>query len=453
MRKPCLISLRAKFLLPLLLVAGIALSAAILLRGFIISDFRQFLQGDAEDRIQMVLTDLEGKYERYGGFRPDSLAENSIWALLLGVETRVYDSADHEVMNSRRAIDSLAPLMKKRVEAAIDRRVPGKGGAYLPYPLFLGGKEIGRLEVRQIEPVNEGVFVGKSDRFLLYITLALGGLVILLSIFASRRLTAPIRRLTTAAKEIADGDYASRVPVKGCDELATLAGSFNAMAGSLETQERLRKKLMANAAHELRTPLMVIRGELEGMMDGVLPLARESLQSLHEESVRLAVILEGIEELTQAEASSLSLNRQSIPLAPFLAGMAGRFGLLCADREVAIKVDCADGTVALADPDRLSQVMINLISNAIKASSPGGEICISGRSEGAETVLEVADTGRGIPAAELPFIFERFYRGSKGGLGLGLAIVQELVQAHGGTVNAMSEEEGRTVLTVRLPAK
>jgi two-component system sensor histidine kinase BaeS len=188
-------------------------------------------------------------------------------------------------------------------------------------------------------------------------------------------------------------------------------------------------------------------------MDGVLPLARESLQSLHEESVRLAVILEGIEELTHAEASSLSLNRQSVPLAPFLAGMAGRFALLCADREVAIKVDCADGAVGLADPDRLSQVMINLISNAIKASSPGGEICISGKNEGAETVLEVADTGRGIPAAELPFIFERFYRGSKGGLGLGLAIVQELVQAHGGTVNAMSGEEGRTVLTVRLPAK
>ena len=134
MRKPCLISLRAKFLIPLLLVAGIALSAAILLRGFIIGDFRQFLQGDAEDRIQMVLTDLEGKYERHGGFRPDSLAENSIWALLLGVETRVYDAADHEVMNSRRALDGLAPLMKKRVEAAIDRRVPERASAYLPYP-------------------------------------------------------------------------------------------------------------------------------------------------------------------------------------------------------------------------------------------------------------------------------------------------------------------------------
>jgi two-component system sensor histidine kinase BaeS len=230
-----------------------------------------------------------------------------------------------------------------------------------------------------------------------------------------------------------------------------LAESFNVMAGSLETQERLRKKLMANAAHELRTPLMVIRGELEGMMDGVLPLKKENLQSLHEETIRLATILEGIDELTQAEASFLSLNRQPLLLAPFLVGMAERFGRICADVGVEIKVNCTNEVVALADPDRLSQVMINLISNAIKASSPGGEICISGRRENDETVLEVADKGKGIPAAELPFIFERFYRGRKGGLGLGLAIVRELVQAHGGTVNALSSAEWRTVFTVRLP--
>jgi two-component system sensor histidine kinase BaeS len=445
-------SLRIKFVVLLLAVSAIALSAAFLLRGLMLRDFRYFLEGEIEDRVYWVTADLERSYELRGKWDRSSLVDESVRALLLGFKVRVFDASGSVIMDTGQALDSLSPLMRRRIDAlALQHAASADAGLYLPYPLFLAGQEIGVMEVQFLEPGRNALFVRQSREFLLWSLVALGGIAVTLSIVASGVLTRSIKRLAGAAAAVGRGDLRARVPVKGGDEIAALATDFNRMAETLESQETLRKKLITNLAHELRTPLSVMRGELEGMMDGVLPMDRDQLGSLHEEAGRLQRMLEGIEDLAQAQASTLTLRKEQVLLRPFLEGILGRLALTARERGVLLSVDCAPDTAAHADPERLSQVVLNLLTNALKATPQSGRIAVHAFRRDRSTVLRIADTGSGIDQKDLPFVFERFFRSSEGGLGLGLAIVKELVEAHGGTVTAASEQGKGSVFTVTLP--
>ena len=228
------------------------------------------------------------------------MAEDAVWALLLRMETRVFNSQGKLMMDSGMALDSLPPMIKSRVQAASgisqDKRFEG----YVPYPLFLAGKEIGRLEVRFLPSKREELFIRRTNRFLLISSLLTGGLALILSLIFARKLTGPIESLASAAEAVSLGDMKTRVDVSRRDEIGRLSLAFNRMAHALEIQESLRKKLTANAAHELRTPLAAMRGLLEGMMDGLIPVTSEELQSLHDETGKLTGIIAGMEELIQA---------------------------------------------------------------------------------------------------------------------------------------------------------
>jgi len=445
-------SLWIKFLILLFVVSVIALSSALFLREMMIRDFTEYLEGEMEDRVYWVTTDIEGSYEKYSGWKEDKLIEDAIWALMLGLEIRIKDVNGRTVMDTGKAIASLSPLMKRRVMAISDFRETGRSDPFLPYPLFLGGKEIGQVEVRFLRPKKETVFIKRSNRFLLFSFLAMGGLAILLSIVFSKRLTDPIGRLSAAARAISEGDLKSRVEVSGSDEISRLSEAFNRMAQNLEVQESLRKRLISNIAHELRTPVGAVRGELEGMIDGVIPADREGLKSLYEEVGRLKKIIEGLEELAQAQAAVLTLRRQSLELGPFLKNILDRFSRAFNDKGISAELQCDGGVRINADPDRLSQIIINLLDNALKATGPGGRVWVRAGIKGSGRYIEVGDTGCGIKEEDLPYIFERFYRASEGGLGLGLAIVKELVEAHGGRVEVRSEYGKGTVFTVYIPA-
>ncbi len=449
-------SLWIKFLILLFAVSVIALSAAFILRELMIHDFREYLEGEREDRVYWITADIERTYEKYNGWKREilgELSEDAVWAFMLGFETRILDSSGRVVMDTESALAALSPLVRSRFLGVSERAPREQAGPYLPYPLFLAGKEIGRIEVRFLQPQKESVFIDRSNKFLLFSLLALGGLALILSIIVSRKLTRPIKRLSSAAAEISEGNLKARVPVTGKDELCKLSESFNKMAHTLETQEALRKKLLSNVAHELRTPLGAMRGELEGMMDGLIPSDREQLQSLHEETGRLRKLLDGMEELAQAQASVLTLKKQPILLKPFLNNIIGRTERTVRDKNVRLKLECNDGLIIDADPDRLSQIVINLLDNALRAVKNEGTVTIHAAARGREIVLEVRDTGTGIKPEDLHFIFERFYRASEGGLGLGLAIVKELVEAHGGRIEAKSEYGKGSVFTLYLPSQ
>jgi two-component system sensor histidine kinase BaeS len=444
-------SLWVKFLLLLFAVSLIALSAALLLRELMVRDFRGYLEGEMEDRVYWITASLEGNYQNFSGWNWQSIVEDTVWALMLGFDVKLYDAKGSLVVDTQSAIDSLSPLVKKRVLAISESRTGRESGQYVPYALFLGGNEIGLLRVKFLRPKKESIFIQRSNTLLLISLLALGGIAILLSIIFSKRLTNPIEGLTEAAVAIGDGNLKRRVAIAGNDEIAKLSDAFNRMAQSLEIQESLRKKLTSNVAHELRTPISAIRGELEGMIDGFIPTDKEHLQSLYAEIGRLRNILEGIEELSQAEASGLTLRKREIELAPFLNNIVDRFRKVFQDKGISIDLVCDARVRVNADPDRLSQVVINLLSNALKATEKGGNVWVKAAKGEGGIVLEVMDNGTGIEPGDLPYIFERFYRGAGGGLGLGLTIVRELVEAHGGRVSAASEYGRGATFTVLLP--
>ena len=435
----------------LLSVSAIALSSALVVRELMVRDFRGYLEGEVEDRASWITTSLESTYEKYGVWPNPEITENVVWALMLGFEMKLYDADGSAVIDTDGAVNILSPLVKKRIMAISNLRYKDDTSRYQPYALFLGGKEVGRVELRFLRSQKEHFFIDRSNSLLFLSLLAMGGLTVLLSVIFSKRLTTPIEELTRAVTDISEGDLSSRVAASGSDEIARLSGAFNSMAHALELQESLRKKMTSNIAHELRTPVSAIRGELEGMMDGLIPIDQERIQSLYAEVVRFKTIIEGLEELSSAEASGLSLEKRTLSLGQFLRNIVERYGKLFQDKGVSLELECGDEIAAHADPDRLSQVMINLLSNALKATDAGGRVMVRAREEKGSVLVEVADTGQGIKKEDLPFIFERFYKGSKGGLGLGLAIARELVLAHGGTLASRSEFGKGSVFTVTLP--
>ena len=445
-------SLWGKFLILILAVSLISLSSAFFLRELMIRDFNEYLGGEMLDRVHWVTADLEGTFEKYAGWKEEIIAEDTIWALMLGLEIRIRNADGQVVMETEQAVKKLSSLMKRRVLGISSfRRAEGSDG-FTPYPLFLSGKEIGQIEVRFLPQGEEGVFIARSNRFLLLSLLALGGMAFLVSIIFSRRLTNPIKKLASAAKAIGEGDLKSRAAISGRDEIGDLSKTFDRMAQVLETQESIRKRVISNVAHELRTPIAAMRGEIEGMMDGLLSTGREQLQSLYEETGRLKKIIEGIEDLSQAEASSLSLKKERVKLEPFLQNIVDRFGNLFAEKRVGLELECDGGLTANADPDRLSQILINLLSNALKATESGGKVRLKGYRNPAGVSIEVADNGCGISQEDLPFIFERFYKATGGGIGIGLAIARELAQAHGGKIEVKSEYGKGSVFTVSIPS-
>jgi two-component system sensor histidine kinase BaeS len=431
-------NLRAKFLFLFLSVVLVALSAAILLRGFIISDFKNYMDGESQDRIQRVIAQLEGGYDTNGAWKREALTADLTWALQMGVEARIFDSAGVALLDTPAVIELLTPLMRKRVLEVNGYDPESTTGEFAPYPLFLKGVEIGRLEARLLNPLKEEYFIKSSNRFLSISLALLGILALVISVVASRRLAKPILELSNASGDIADGNLTRRVAIPGQDEIGKLALNFNRMAESLEGQEKLRRRLVSGAAHELRTPLAIISGELEGMIDGVLPASREGLQSMHDEATRLTSILNGLDELTRAESSVLNLRREQIELKAFLSAIVGRFERLFSEKHAVILLDCPDNLTLSSDPDRLSQIIINLVTNAIKAIVIGGRVSIIATREKDIVRIEVADNGGGISEEDIPHLFERFYKGAGDGLGLGLAIVKELTAAHGGSVKVKS---------------
>lgn len=446
-------SLQLKFLLLLLAVVAISLVSTILFRNFMLRDFNAYLEGEAEDKVYLIQADLEGSYERSGGWKTDIQAEEAIRALMSGFEMRLTDEDGKLVIDTNSAIEGASPLVKRRLQALAQFNVSGGAGAFVPYPLFLAGKQIGTLQVRQLRPVREGVFLQRSNGFLVLSIAVIGGIAVLMSILFSRRLTRPVKELAVAASAISRGDLQKRVVVSRRDEVGELAENFNFMAKALETQEALRRKLIGDVAHELRTPLSVMRGELEGLIDGLIPNDPARFQSLYDETGRLGNMVDAVEELSKAEASLLSLKRQWVEMRPFLQNIVERFRVQSRERGVAMELVCPEGLSLNADPERLSQVVLNLLANALRATPGGGSVSIRvGPAEGGLEIV-VTDTGKGIRQEDMPFIFERFYHGPGGGLGIGLTIVKELVEAHGASMAAASVPGEGSSFTILFPAE
>lgn len=285
-------------------------------------------------------------------------------------------------------------------------------------------------------------------------------LALLIGLRTVRGFAVPLTDILSAIDAVADGDLSVRVPQRGRGEMERLASSFNRMLAELERTEQQRRNLTADVAHELRTPLHVIQGNLEGILDGIYPASAEQIEATLQETRLLNRLVEDLRTLSLAEAGELPLQRQPVNVLDLLADVVTSFSGQAEEAgiQLALGEGDTDSLLVNGDPDRLDQVLGNLVANALRHTPAGGSILLEAGQDEQGVVIRVADTGVGIPAADLPFVFDRFWRGDRArthtdgaGSGLGLSIAGQLIQAHGGEIRVESEPGRGTLFTVHLP--
>ena len=371
-----------------------------------------------------------------------------------------------EPSHSHHQGDSVALAARAAVPAAAasPAATPGPGATATSaarsarVPVMAGGRQVGTVLVSF--PADAQTAAWQARDAILRAVAAGALLAVLLAaaaaLWVSRRTTRPLTALAAAAGAVERGDPdAVSLLRRGPGELGQVSAAFAAMAGTLQREDELRRAMVADTAHELRTPVTILRGATEELLDGLAEPTTSKLTSLHDEVLRLERLVDDLSTLAAAQSAALTLDHTPADLAKIAACAAGELQAQFEDAEVHLAVD-ASPVMVHADQARVTQIVINLLTNAAKFTPPGGHVTLTTRPAGDSAELIVTDTGPGIPAADLPHIFERFWRGTaaagRAGSGIGLAVVAELTAAHGGTITATSPPGGGTAFTLTLPA-
>jgi len=328
-------------------------------------------------------------------------------------------------------------------------------------PVEVNGKVVGYVQFMGDDPgaalrqSAEAAFLTRVSRAIL---ISAGGAVLLalgLGAALASTISRPVRELTDGTKALAAGDLGHQVPVRTADEIGELARSFNTMSADLARSTQLRKQMTADIAHDLRTPLSVILGYSEALQDGKLPGTPETYGAMYLQAQHLNRLIDDLRTLSLADAGQLSLQRRPVQTRGLLEHTALANLPQAEARGISLEVVGQDTTI-MVDPDRLVQVLGNLVANALRHTPDGGRIVLATERAGDRVHLSVADSGRGIPPEDLPYIFDRFYRGDKaraadGASGLGLAIARSLVEAHAGQLTAANDPNGGALFRISLP--
>lgn len=351
-----------------------------------------------------------------------------------------------------------------KIVADSERKLVGKtvDPAWQPpaAAILVNGWPVGNLYINPVTRVNpaELVFLANVNRSLLYGALVAGLAAVIVTFAVSGRILRPVEFLTDAARRMERGDRSVRVAIESDDEIGQLAHAFNAMAGSLAQQEQLRRNMVSDVAHELRTPLTNLRGYLEAARDGLVPADRGLVDNLYEETMLLNRLVADLQELAQAEAGQLALLRQPAALPTIIEQAVAMFRPQADAKNLTLEMVLSpDLPLVDADPERVGQVLRNLLANALVYTPAGGRITITAEPRPGQVAVSVRDTGAGIPAEHLPYIFDRFYRADRararqtGGAGLGLAIAKQIVLAHGGEIGVESRPGQGSAFTFTLP--
>jgi len=328
-------------------------------------------------------------------------------------------------------------------------------------PLQVSGRRVGTL----ISGSALARFTSTAQQFLnalkqggLIAAVAAGLAALALGALLVRQMVRPLNALTRAAERIAAGDLAQRVAIPSRDQLGQLAVAFNAMSEKLKQSEQLRRQMVADVAHELRNPIAVLRGDVEALLDGFSSPARETFQAMDAELQRLTRLVNQLHELSLLEAGEMRLERRSINFPQLLARVADAFRPSAEAKGVSLVTRLQENVLSVnGDTDRLTQVLHNLLSNALRFTPSGGQITVELKRQASDVICSVSDTGPGIAPQDLPWVFERFWRADKsrdrksGGTGLGLSIAKKLVEAHGGQLGVQSTLGHGATFVIHLP--
>ncbi|MFF3875178.1 sensor histidine kinase [Streptomyces sp. NPDC001978] len=430
---------------------GTAALTAVLVNTAFTNRFEDYLSEQQHARQQQLVSLFAADYRHDGAWQTRSLDQLAPTVTMTGSEAELLDPAGHKVWSLTDADVDAATL-------AMHREMMGTGelGEPRSLPVTVDGQRVGTLQVRVpqgVVPAVDKNFQSSVNRLLAAGALGAALVALVVGVYTARRATAPIAELTRAADDLAAGRRDRRATTIPNNEIGQLATAFNTMADRVEKEDELRRTFAADVAHELRTPLAIQRSQLEAIQDGISKPTEEVIASLHEESLRLGRLVADLEALASADAAAFTLKREPLSLTALVTDTVNGLADSFTEAGIALRTDLTDIRVE-ADPVRLRQIVTNQLTNALKFVPAGGSVTVTLREDDEWAELRVADTGAGIPAEDLPHIFDRFFRSRAAradGSGIGLAVAAELVAAHGGTLTADSAPGQGATFTTRLP--
>ncbi len=458
-------SLKRRLTITIALVALMAIVFISLLTQYFINfRFKEYIAIKQTATTQELVLNLSQQYNPIDKqFNTDLVHTIGMYALYDGYIVKVYDTENRTVWDAEVCDQTTCAHVMEDITQRMKAAYPQLNGKFTAndYPLTYNGETVGAANIAYYGPY----FMSKDDfKFLRELSFALAGIAAVALVVASvvgsfmaKRVSSPILRTVEVTRRISDGDYAARIEENASSiEIDQLVGSINRLADSLGKQESLRKQLTADVAHELRTPLATLQTHMEAMTEGIWQPTPARLQSCHEEIVRITRLVKDLESLARAESENLNLSKAPVNLVQIAAQVIKSLELQVKQKALTVSLHGACGDI-LADGDRLTQVVLNLFSNAVKYTPEGGRIDLTLSEDDRSVTLMVEDNGCGIAEEDLPLIFERFYRADKsrsrltGGSGIGLAIVKSIVSAHGGTIAVTSAPGKGSRFTVTLP--
>lgn len=427
--------------------------------------FTDYVSTNLANKNENIVKTLSQQYTYYDGFNREVVEVIGINALESGIIMQIIDSSDEVVWDARTHNNGMCQGIVLQMSENMHKRYPFFHGEYeeIPYSIYDGIVEVGTVLIGGYGPYyfNETdlLFISTLNKFIIAVTIVSLVFSILIGAIMARKLSLPITKAIKSAQMISKGFYANRITEKSTTkEMNQLTVTINELAENLEKQDQLRRRLTSDVSHELRTPLATLQSHFEAMIDGIWETSTERLLSCHEEIIRMNKMVGDLEQLTKFESDNLIINKIDFDLTQLMGRIVQNYEAELATKNLKLNLEVEQITLH-ADKDKITQVLINLISNAIKFTQEGGIITIYIHISKESVCIHVKDNGIGVPQSEQALIFERFYRTDQsrtrltGGSGIGLTIVKSIVEAHNGTIELISEREQGSEFIVKLPLK
>jgi signal transduction histidine kinase len=427
------------------------------------NQFKYYIMEQQEQNNKEIVFLITQQYKDDSAWNSEVIENIGLNALEQGLIVKVTDRSDNVIWDATLHNNGLCMQMISHMAQNMNSRYPNFKGGYQVsrYPVVKNINQVGTVEVGYYGPFystdNDLRFINTLNNALLVVGILSLLFALALGAFMARRLSKPISQVIGAAEQISKGYFGDRIAEKsGTKEIHQLTGTINNLAETLEKQEMLRKRMAADVAHELRTPLATLQSHMEALIDGIWKPGTERFKSCHEEILRINRMVGDLEKLAKFESDNLVLDKTEFNLGDLFRRIIQNFETEFKNKNIKLYIDTNE-VILFADVDKISQVLINLISNALKYTPDGGMVKASAKENEASVEISVKDKGIGITPEDLPYIFERFYRADKsrnrltGGSGIGLTITKTIVEAHKGNMTVKSELGKGTEFIVTLP--
>lgn len=463
-RRRFTISLRTRLSLSYVMLAIISVILINILTGiFLDKPFREYAQKNQEQRYREIVSTLSGQY-RDGQWDVAGIENIGVVALEQSTIIKVLDSSGNIIWDATKHNNGMCRNIIEQMARNVSSRYPGVKSSYteIPYPIVTSDLHtVGTVRIGSYGPYylndRDLAFLGTLNLLLMAVGIFSILFALILGNFMAKRLSSPISSVIGAARSISKGLFSRRITGNSrTREINQLTQTINDLAETMGKQELLRKRLTSDVAHELRTPVATLQSHIEAMIDGIWEPDPERLRSCQEEIVRIGKMVGDLEKLARYESENMTPNREHFDLSELVKHQLQNFENEFLNKNIAAEFQGSTETI-FADRDKISQVVVNLISNAIKYTQPGGRVRVFVKGSEDVTELVVKDNGQGIPEEDLPYIFERFYRADKsrnrmtGGSGIGLTITKAIVEAHGGSIEVHSTVGVGSEFIVMLP--